>query len=343
MVKELLNRWPGCRIVHGRPRHSQSQGSVERANQDVEKILCTQLREEKSTKWARILPIVQSMKNRRFHRGIGRSPFEAMFGRKMVLANENGKIPTNEERNVTDIDNEVFEGEKFDDWSEAILATSTENPSYFPESDEELDSDRESVLTQRDAEIEQHRKGAVESQQKQADKMLEKSKNRFGPVGVGMTVRLPIDVVDRPKIGHSSLFGVVLSLEEGLYQIGTKNGVLQQKLTRNQFEPANNNFLSADDVPSQNTTFRAAIGAESLSGTQGHKHCNCTNGCTNGRYSARIPSNLYKMSDVTTSGWMNVDEKSKMLAASLQCHPGDPLEITTGKDVWYNVEGRQQG
>ncbi|CAJ0949269.1 unnamed protein product, partial [Mesorhabditis belari] len=196
MVKELL-----------------SQGTVERANQDVKKILCTQLREEKSSKWA-----------------------------------------PNEVRNVTDIENEVFEGEKFDDWSEAILASSTENPSYFPKSDEKLDSDRKSVLTQRVAEIEQHRKGAVESQQKQADKMLEESKNRFGPVAVGMT-------------------------------IGTKNGVLQQKLTRNQFEPANKNFLSADDVPSQHITFRSAIGAESLSGTQGHKHCNCTNGCTNGRWS----------------------------------------------------------
>ncbi|CAJ0947559.1 unnamed protein product, partial [Mesorhabditis belari] len=182
----------------------------------------------------------------------------------MVLGNENGIVPTNEERNATDIENGVFEGEKFDDWNE------------------ELDSDRELVLTQRAAEIE-HRKGAVESQQKQADKMLEKSKNRFGPVEVGMTVRLPIDVVNRPKIGHASLFGLVLSSEEGLYQIGTKNEVLQQKLTQNQFEPANNNFLSADDVPSQNTTFRSAIGTESLSGTQGHKHCNCPNGCTNGR------------------------------------------------------------
>ncbi|CAJ0916595.1 unnamed protein product, partial [Mesorhabditis belari] len=50
IVKELMNRWSGCQIVHGRPRHSQSQGSVERANQDVERILCTQLREEKSTR-----------------------------------------------------------------------------------------------------------------------------------------------------------------------------------------------------------------------------------------------------------------------------------------------------
>lgn len=31
--------WKGLKIVHGKPRHSQSQGSVERANQHVEKLL----------------------------------------------------------------------------------------------------------------------------------------------------------------------------------------------------------------------------------------------------------------------------------------------------------------
>lgn len=52
---------------------------------------------------------------------------------------------------------------------------------------------------------------------------------RFGPIDVGTTVRLPIDAVDRPKIGHSSLFGVVMSQDEGFYQIGTTNGILGQK------------------------------------------------------------------------------------------------------------------
>jgi hypothetical protein len=44
--------------------------------------------------------MVQAMKNRRYHRGIGRSPFEAMFGRKMMLANEDGNVPTEGERGI---------------------------------------------------------------------------------------------------------------------------------------------------------------------------------------------------------------------------------------------------
>ena len=31
--------WPGLKIIHGRPRHSQSQGSVERLNQTAERML----------------------------------------------------------------------------------------------------------------------------------------------------------------------------------------------------------------------------------------------------------------------------------------------------------------
>ena len=37
IIEELLEMWDGVKLVHGRPRHSQSQqGSVERANYDIE-------------------------------------------------------------------------------------------------------------------------------------------------------------------------------------------------------------------------------------------------------------------------------------------------------------------
>ncbi|RDD40124.1 KRAB-A domain-containing protein 2 [Trichoplax sp. H2] len=38
-IEQLKDRWHGCHLVRGKPRHSQSQGSVERANQDVEQKL----------------------------------------------------------------------------------------------------------------------------------------------------------------------------------------------------------------------------------------------------------------------------------------------------------------
>lgn len=33
--------WPTLKIMHGKPRHSQSQDSVERANQDIKNMLIT--------------------------------------------------------------------------------------------------------------------------------------------------------------------------------------------------------------------------------------------------------------------------------------------------------------
>ncbi|CAI6372620.1 unnamed protein product [Macrosiphum euphorbiae] len=50
IINELCNMWEDLKIVHGKPRHSQSQGSVERPNQDVENILATWLQDNKTKK-----------------------------------------------------------------------------------------------------------------------------------------------------------------------------------------------------------------------------------------------------------------------------------------------------
>jgi hypothetical protein len=41
VVRRIKGLWPGCVIVRGRPRHPQTQGSIERANKDVEEMLGT--------------------------------------------------------------------------------------------------------------------------------------------------------------------------------------------------------------------------------------------------------------------------------------------------------------
>lgn len=105
VIGELCAKWPATKIVHGKPRHSQSQGSVERANQDVEKMLASCLSENNSSEWTQFLDKIQFMKNRAIHTGntqlnytiytnsniiflfnlsfclgIGCSPYEALFG-----------------------------------------------------------------------------------------------------------------------------------------------------------------------------------------------------------------------------------------------------------------------
>ncbi|XP_060882038.1 KRAB-A domain-containing protein 2-like [Metopolophium dirhodum] len=80
IITELNEMWGDIKIVHGKPRHSQSQGSIERANRHVEDILATWMAENNSTDWPTALKFIQFQKNRAFHSGIGRSPYEAMFG-----------------------------------------------------------------------------------------------------------------------------------------------------------------------------------------------------------------------------------------------------------------------
>jgi hypothetical protein len=47
VIRELASLWPTLKIVHGRPRHSESQGGVEKLNQQVEKLLWVFMKENK--------------------------------------------------------------------------------------------------------------------------------------------------------------------------------------------------------------------------------------------------------------------------------------------------------
>lgn len=103
IVTNLKSYWPELTIVHGKPRHSQSQGSVERANQDVENMLTTWMQDNKTSKWADGLRFVQVMKNRAYHSGIKRSPYEALFGSKMKIGLSTSNLPVGA---IKDIENE---------------------------------------------------------------------------------------------------------------------------------------------------------------------------------------------------------------------------------------------
>ncbi|XP_072392374.1 KRAB-A domain-containing protein 2-like [Diabrotica undecimpunctata] len=82
IIEEVCSMWDELKIVHGKRRHSQSQGSVERANQDIEKMLATWLETNKTSHWSEGIKFIQFMKNRAYHSGISCSPYEALFGFK---------------------------------------------------------------------------------------------------------------------------------------------------------------------------------------------------------------------------------------------------------------------
>ena len=51
VITELVAMWDSLKIVHGNPRHSPSQGSVESVNRDIEDMLMTWLQSNSTTHW----------------------------------------------------------------------------------------------------------------------------------------------------------------------------------------------------------------------------------------------------------------------------------------------------
>ncbi|XP_069611030.1 KRAB-A domain-containing protein 2-like [Ranitomeya imitator] len=101
VIQNLCVMWPDMKIVHGKPRHSQSQGSMERANQDIENMLSTWMETNKTPKWSEGLRFLQAMKNRAYHEGIKCSPYVAMFGVPMQMGVATSKIPSDGIRNLS--------------------------------------------------------------------------------------------------------------------------------------------------------------------------------------------------------------------------------------------------
>ena len=68
-------------MVSGKPRHSESNGGIERRNRTVEEKISNWMHENNSKHWAQSLPFIQWRCNTQIHRGIGnRTPYHLMFG-----------------------------------------------------------------------------------------------------------------------------------------------------------------------------------------------------------------------------------------------------------------------
>lgn len=83
----------GVTMRHARPRNSQANGGVERANQDIEKMLVTWKSNNPDLSWVTGLHFVQMYKNRSLCVPVQMSPFEATFGVKMIQGLQDSIVP----------------------------------------------------------------------------------------------------------------------------------------------------------------------------------------------------------------------------------------------------------
>ena len=73
--------WPKCKLITSRPRHPQSQGSVERANGDVMNMLRCWIHQNTTIDWGEGLKFIQYQKNNSYHRSLKCTPYKATLGR----------------------------------------------------------------------------------------------------------------------------------------------------------------------------------------------------------------------------------------------------------------------
>ncbi|KAK6195883.1 hypothetical protein SNE40_001219 [Patella caerulea] len=265
-------------MVHGKPRHPQSQGSVERLNCDVKDMLTAWLGDNDSTDWPMGLRFVQFQKNSSYHSGIKQSPYKALFGSEAKVGLRSNTLPTEIlERMVSEEDllaaysvpSSEREATGHVEHQDVSEATGTMQPDTADPEDSELRVNQQNIEVQR--------KRAVDGQLSQAERMVKRSRLEHVAGNPGDNVTIPIPLVDRGKGDPRNIMGVIVDRNENdLYRVAVKAGILKGHYSRTQFDLCTNKLFNIEDMSRDvEVGLRQAVQSESRCGGQGYAKCNC--------------------------------------------------------------------
>ncbi|KAG8462535.1 hypothetical protein KFE25_010360 [Diacronema lutheri] len=82
VISQIKQLWPDFLMVHGRARHSQSQGAIERLNRTVQARLAAWMSDNNSTQWSVGCRFVRWVINTTVTRATGSSPYKLAFGQE---------------------------------------------------------------------------------------------------------------------------------------------------------------------------------------------------------------------------------------------------------------------
>ena len=136
-------------------------------------------------------------------------------------------------------------------------------------------------LLQRTIQIKRARNDARKGQLVQAECMVKRSKVDLKKGEEGDNVAIPIPMVDRGRGDPRNILGVILNrnIDNEMYTIGVKAGVLKGCYSRNQFDVCPQRLLSISNINTRDYfSLRAAVKAQSMSGGQGYVKCSCSLG-----------------------------------------------------------------
>ena len=237
---EIGKIWPDIKIIKGRPRHPQSQGSIERANQDIQQMLRCYIDQHKYIDWSTALPFIQLQKNTALNRTIATSPYYAVFGQNIkcpVNRNQYQNIREEEEEIILDEIYNICDKEKeeitlilnkndentIDDIIEIEIMEYDEfhneeemGHKVLPQKNEEEDFNIYMKIQENSARIMNFRDNVVSKMKKAAEKMTSSSNTKHldsfsCKYDIGTIVTIQIPKVDRiHKLGFNNMLGRVV-------------------------------------------------------------------------------------------------------------------------------------
>ncbi|XP_066964305.1 uncharacterized protein [Macrobrachium rosenbergii] len=279
--------------VNGRPRHPQSQGSIERGNGDMKLKLMEWIRDNNCAKWSYGVRFVQWAMNSSYHEAIKMTSYQALTGNKPRCGLKSNLPDAFISKILSGIEEEQLErlievpltGDSARDDLISVDPECEREPHPVADSQQQPAMEQENISTEVLHPAKQARKEAEYGLQKQAQRMLARSTRSMRAVDVGDNVSVPVSQFDRSKGDPPNIVGVVLAVEDSGYVIGTKSGIINGKLARNQFDFVQYKGLLPENILKQQLSIRELVRAGSVCGGQGYQRCLCRSNCLSKRRS----------------------------------------------------------
>ena len=230
----LKKHWPQSKFITSRPRHPQSQGSVERANGDVMNIMKCWLHDNGDNDWKKYLKFVQLQKNSAYNRTIKCSPYKAVFGTEppsvfnLVTTNE-------EEEEIPDIESNIDDEIQSEDEDEMVVASSSSNIIETQMSNDDDDDDLVNNVSTNVSNVNIVREKVAQELENSSSKNVIDNDDEEDVIVRGTPVTVEIPKIDYPtKLSFPNIIGVIYKYHPDIkkYQIKTKHGMINRYFLR---------------------------------------------------------------------------------------------------------------
>ncbi|XP_072392078.1 uncharacterized protein [Diabrotica undecimpunctata] len=227
-------------------------------------MLITWVNDNNNTKWSEGLRFIQSKKNRSFHRGIGRSPYKAMFGSRQTNGLDDADL------------SERFKNEEEINRVELCLENLENQDKYMNESLEILDNN---YLIKNNEDAPNTQEGKIDGNfndqlTQRTSKMICKSSKRFAPLKIGTNVFIRVPDVERGRLGRITT---------------RNNGPLDRLFSRrNKLLHTDSQLMfESNDISSKKIPLQTAANMPSEGSGQGFLRCNCKRCCGDNKCSCK--------------------------------------------------------